>query len=188
MHGPIAFGNVDELWQAGVAFFKVFTCTTHGVPGFQTGPLLELFERTSSLGAVCLVHSESESVTSHAEVKLRREGRSDGGVIPEWRSRDAEVLAVSEVLLASRLRGASVVIADASHPEVFRMAREARGPGTSVAVETCPQYLTLFEQEAIEYGALRKFTCLWCNPACSRGLHLRRNREHGLRRAQIASA
>src|SRR5579859_2458501 len=33
----------SELWRAGVTFFKVFTCTTHGVPGHDAAALLALF-------------------------------------------------------------------------------------------------------------------------------------------------
>ena len=30
---PSQIGQLADLWRAGVTFFKVFTCTTHGVPG-----------------------------------------------------------------------------------------------------------------------------------------------------------
>ena len=40
-------GQVEELWRAGVAFIKVFTCPTHGIPGFESGPLLDLLREVA---------------------------------------------------------------------------------------------------------------------------------------------
>src|SRR5256884_7349498 len=40
---PSQVGQHRALWEAGATFFKVFTCTTHGVPGFDAANLLALF-------------------------------------------------------------------------------------------------------------------------------------------------
>jgi len=151
-------GEVAGLWRAGAAFVKAFTCTTHGVPGLSPAELLTLFEAAAAVGAVCLVHGEEESLTAAAERRLREAGREDGGVIPAWRGREAEQVAVASTALLARLAGARVVIAHASCPEVVRLAVRERRAGAAVAVETCPQYLTLMEAEALDHGAFRKFT------------------------------
>ena len=44
---PDRIDQVDGLWRAGVTFLKVFTCTTHGVPGFDAAHLLRLFRATA---------------------------------------------------------------------------------------------------------------------------------------------
>jgi dihydroorotase (multifunctional complex type) len=150
--------QVAGLWRAGAAFVKAFTCTTHGVPGLSPAELLALFEAVAAVGAVCLVHAEEESLTAAAERSLRRAGRADGGVIPAWRGREAEQVAVASTTLLARLTGARVVIAHASCPEVVRLATRERQLGAPVAVETCPQYLTLLESEVLEHGPFRKFT------------------------------
>src|SRR5207245_7330500 len=54
---PDRLDEVDAVWRAGAAFVKVFTCTTHGVPGFDAAHLRRLFERAAGCGAVCLVHA-----------------------------------------------------------------------------------------------------------------------------------
>jgi dihydroorotase len=131
---------------------KAFTCTTHGVPGHSPADLLALFQAVAAAGATCLVHCEEESLTAAAERALRASGRQDGGVIPAWRSREAELVAVATAAQLAASTGASVVVAHASNPQVPELARPA------CLVETCPQYLTLFEREAVEAGALRKFT------------------------------
>jgi dihydroorotase len=151
--------QVAALWAAGAAFLKAFTCTTHGIPGHSPADLLSLFQGAAAAGATCLVHCEEESLTAAAERDLRQAGREDGGVIPAWRSREAELVAVVGAAQLARSAGARVVVAHASQPDVVTAARP------SCRVETCPQYLTLLEKEVLEQGALRKFT----PPARARG-------------------
>jgi dihydroorotase-like cyclic amidohydrolase len=92
---PERLDEVEGVWHAGAAFVKAFTCTTHGVPGFDAARLRRLFERAAACGAVCLVHAEDESLTEAAEQELRATGRDDGGVVPAWRNREAELTALS---------------------------------------------------------------------------------------------
>ncbi len=155
---PDAVAQVAPLWRAGIAFLKVFTCTTHGIPGFDRRALLDLFQTVARVGAVCLVHSEDEALTRAAEDRLRAAGRDDPGVITEWRSREAELAALSTVAQLAGETGARVVFAHLSHAEAVDAVAHWRGRGALVTLETCPQYLTLFEDEILEHGALRKFT------------------------------
>ncbi len=152
-------GEVDaaiDAWNAGAAYLKVFTCTTHGVPGHTADAVRAVFGRGAGLGAVFLVHAEDETLTAAAERELRAAGRHDGEVIPEWRSLDAELAAVTTVARLARETGATAVIAHASCREA--VAAAGRFADTQVKVETCPQYLTLLRREALTQGALRKFT------------------------------
>jgi dihydroorotase len=149
---PGMVGEVGPLWAAGAAFFKAFTCSTHGIPAHNPADLLNLLRSAATYGATCLMHCEEESLTRAGELALRQTNRQDGGVIPGWRSREAELVAIAVTAQLARLTGARVVVAHASHPAAVDSARLA------CTVETCPQYLTLFENEAAEYGPLRKFT------------------------------
>lgn len=149
---------VPELAAAGVAFFKVFTCTTHGVPGHDAAALKEHLTQAALVDAVSLMHCEDESLTGAAEKLLREAGRVDGGLLPEWRNRDAEVVAAAVAALLVRRTGARATIAHVSHPEVAEYVAQERSRGALVAAEACPQYFLLREEEVIEHGALRKFT------------------------------
>lgn len=162
---PDRIEDVAALWQAGVAFLKVFTCTTHGVPGFDAGALLRLFRASADADAVCLVHCEDEAITEDAERRLRASGREDPRVIVEWRSREAELTALAVVAQLSRLTGARIVTAHVSHTDALDVVDRERADGAPIAVETCPQYLALFEEEIDQAGAFRKFT----PPARARG-------------------
>jgi dihydroorotase (multifunctional complex type) len=155
---PGFIDQVDALWAAGIAFFKVFTCTTHGVPGFTSDLLLELFEATGPRNIPCLIHCEDEHLTAAAERRLREANRADGGVLVEWRNRAAEQLAVADVALLATITGARAAIAHVSTPAVLDQIRAAQKHGARLVAETCPQYLALFEDEVLEHGSLRKFT------------------------------
>jgi dihydroorotase (multifunctional complex type) len=155
---PERLGQLEPLWHAGVGFFKIFTCTTHGVPGIGADRLLDVFGRLAELDARCLVHCEDELMTAAAERLLKAAGRFDPGVLPEWRSREAELVAVSHVAAAASLTGAVVRVAHASNPAVAGLVAKARAEGAALSAETCPQYLVLHEDEALTEGALHKFT------------------------------
>lgn len=150
--------DVAGLWAAGVAFFKLFTCTTHGVPGHDPAQIRAHLEAAGACGATTLMHCEDESMTAAAEAELRAAGRLDGEVIPEWRSREAELLAVSVAALLVRLTGARATVAHVSNPAVARVVARERALGALLAAETCPQYALLREQDVAEHGTLRKFT------------------------------
>lgn len=155
---PDRIEAVSDLWRAGVAFVKIFTCTTHGVPGFAPGPLRRLFRAVAGCDAICLVHCEDESITTTLEDTLRSSGREDPGVIAEWRHPDAELVAVSVVCRLAELTGASIIIAHLSSPQALGIVTDAAAAGVGVRGESCPQYLTLQADELLSEGALRKFT------------------------------
>jgi dihydroorotase (multifunctional complex type) len=155
---PGRAGDVAALWAAGVVFFKVFTCTTHGVPGHDAARLREHLAATAQAGAGSLLHCEDESLTAAAETLLRAEGRTDGGILPDWRSRDAELVAAAVAALLVRRTGARATVAHVSHPEVAGYLAAERARGAALAAEGCPQYFLLREDEVLDEGALRKFT------------------------------
>jgi len=155
---PGRAGDVPGLWQAGITFFKVFTCTTHGVPGHDAAALRAHLQATGSAGAVSLVHCEDESLTASAEALLRAEGRQDNGLLLDWRDRDAEVVAAAVTALLVRRTGARATVAHVSHPEVAELVARERAAGARLSAEGCPQYFLLREDEVHDHGSLRKFT------------------------------
>ncbi|SRR5579884_1451596 len=155
---PDQLSQTRALWEAGVTFFKVFTCTTHGVPGFDAAHLLRLFREVAEYDGLCLVHCEDESITAENERELRAAGRDDPAVIVEWRSREAELTAANTMGLLARLTGVRAIAAHVSYPAAIDVLARERALGARLALETCPQYLYLEEQEIHTHGAFRKFT------------------------------
>jgi dihydroorotase (multifunctional complex type) len=150
--------SIPALWAAGVAYFKVFTCTTHGIPAFPPEQLERLFLMTGRLGAPCLVHCEDEELTNAAEIALRQAGRADPEVILRWRTRKAERTAIKMVLALAKKTSAAVAIAHVSDPVAAGLVAAETAIGAGAVAETCPQYLVLKEEEILKEGPLRKFT------------------------------
>jgi allantoinase len=153
--------NIDELqpmWHAGAACFKVFTCNLHGVPAVLPGKMLKLFRTVASFDGLVLVHAEDEFIAAENEEDLRLAGRKDPRVVPEWRSKEAEQVAVNTVALIARISGCRTIIAHASHPEICALAGRERALGANLQVESCPHYFHLTEDEIDTWGPYHKFT------------------------------
>ena len=155
---PNGVEEIQEALQEGAAFIKVFTCTTHGVNAVENGLFFQAMKRFGPEGAVYMVHAEDESLTRVAEIELKRSGRGDGMVIPEWRNRLAEQVAVTTVAQLAQASGATVVVAHCSHPVIVDTVSYYRTRGVRIWGEGCPQYFYLREDEVQQMGALRKFT------------------------------
>lgn len=155
---PETIGHVPALWNAGALMLKAFTCTTHGVPALLNDDLLRFFRVAAAAGARALVHCEDEFITEDNEQRLRAALRADYGVIPEWRSSEAELVAVNAVSLLSRLTGAMVTVAHASQPGSIDLVQRERALGAPLSVESCPQYFYLSEHDVRVHGPVRKFT------------------------------
>jgi dihydroorotase (multifunctional complex type) len=155
---PHTIDHVPELCEAGALVFKAFTCTTHGVPALLNDDLLRFFRVAAVAGARALVHCEDEFITEDNEQLLRRALRADYGVIPEWRSSEAELAAVNTVALLCRLTGATVTVAHASQPRSIDLVQRERTLGARLRVESCPQYFYLSEDDVRTHGPTRKFT------------------------------
>ncbi len=155
---PEHMHELPALWRGGVTYFKAFTCATHGVPPIDADLLFALADEIAPLGAPCLVHCEDDLITARNERRLREAVRRDGGILPEWRSREAELLATAVVAMIARLRHARFLIAHASNADILELLARERGLGSPVLAESCPQYLHLWEEEVLTEGAFRKFT------------------------------
>jgi len=155
---PDRIDSLAETWRAGASFFKAFTCTTHGVPGLGEAELLDTFEAVASFDGICLLHCEDEELTRGAELDLRAAGRRDPGLLVEWRSREAELRAVSMAAELAVRTGVRATIAHVSSPPVADLVVAGRDRGARLFAEACPQYLVLREDEVRRDGPLRKFT------------------------------
>lgn len=153
--------NVEQLrpmWEAGSAAFKVFTCNLHGAPAILPDKMLEVFREVASFDGVCLVHAEDETITRGNEERLKAAGRVDFRVVPEWRTREAEQVAVNTTALLARITGCRVIIAHASHPDICDLVNRERARGARLWIESCPQYFYLTEDDIDAWGPFHKFT------------------------------
>jgi dihydroorotase len=155
---PEDIPGMAATWTAGVTFFKMFTCTTHGVPGLDPASVDAALRTLVGFGGRALIHCEDESLTALAEKTLRESRRVDPALLTEWRSREAELVAVAAVSVLALTSGAAVTLAHVSNPLAAGIVSMARRKGADLAAEACPQYFALNEDEVMEWGPLRKFT------------------------------
>ncbi len=150
--------DLRGMWDAGALGFKGFTCELHGAEALLAGDLAEVFEEIKSFEGVALIHAENDSILKHNERRLRESGRKDYLTVSEWRTPEAERLAVKQVIDLAEAAGACVAIAHVSLPELVPYISLAKGRGAPVYSETCPQYFTLTSEDLAERGPLNKFT------------------------------
>lgn len=155
---PEDLGNLKALWDRGVVMFKIFTCTTHGIPTLNNDELFRAFTEIASFDGRCLVHCEDDAITEGNENRLKQAGRCDHGIISEWRSEKAEEIAVANVALMARMTGVTATIAHISHSFVIDLIKREQAEGAKLYAEICPQYLFLSELDVKEQGPFAKFT------------------------------
>ncbi len=155
---PDRIDQIAGLSAEGISFFKIFTCDTHGVPGLNQESLHAALTAIAAADGRCLIHNEDEELTSEAERSLRAANRVDPALLGEWRSREAELMAVTDSSAVVLDTGAKATFAHVSTREVLDVIDAYRDLGADIVAEACPQYFALDEDEVNEHGALRKFT------------------------------
>ena len=151
-------GNLKGLWEAGALGFKGFTCELHEADALLSGDLMEILEEIRQFNGIALFHCEDDSLLKKKEEQLRRQGRKDPLSVSEWRSPEAEELAVRNLIYAAKKTGARVAVAHTSLPSLVLEQAAARAQGISLYTETCAQYLYLTEEDLKAKGPFAKFT------------------------------
>lgn len=144
---PDNIDEIEELEAVGTLAYKSFTCEVHGVPALKSADMHDLYEEIQRIGGISMVHPEDELMLNRNEERIKAEGRTDGSVIPEWRSKDAEQVAVSTTLQIAKQTGVPFWFAHLSHPELVDQVNHAKRQGVEVYAETCPQYFYLTRED-----------------------------------------
>jgi allantoinase len=147
-----------ELHDAGVFGFKCFLPPS-GVeefPHLSARQLGEALAELRSLDALTIVHAEDPAVIDAAPSPA---GRSHAAFLAS-RPREAENLAIAQVIALARSTGARVHILHLSSSDALTMIAAARRDGVRITAETCPHYLS-FTAEEVPDGATQ-FKC--CPP------------------------
>ena len=150
--------DLRGMWEVGAVGFKGFTISRPDEQVLLPGYMAEIFEELVTFNGVALIHAEEDSILKYNERKLKDAGRKDFMSVTEWRSRLAESLAVKQVVDVAEATGARVTVAHISMPSLIQYIWLARGRGARVYAETCPQYLTLHEEDLAKNGPFHKFT------------------------------
>src|SRR2546428_6813302 len=109
---------MDELWAAGAAGFKFFTCDSGSAlqPFLNPRDQRELLLRVRALDAIALVHAEDQAILDQSPSRPEASGRDGLAAFFEWRSPAAGEAAVDAVLELPLQTGARVYFAHVSLP------------------------------------------------------------------------
>jgi len=159
--GGLSLTNLKALrgmWEAGALGFKGFTCALHEADALLSGNLMEILDEIRAFDGIALFHCEDDSLLKKKEEQLRKQGRKDPLSVSEWRSPEAEELAVRNLIYAAEKTGARVAVAHTSLPSLVLEQAAARAQGVRIFTETCAQYLYLTEEDLKKQGPFAKFT------------------------------
>ena len=159
--GGLNLSNVSRLkgmWDAGAVCFKGFTCYLHGAEALLSGDLIEIMAEVKKFNGLVQLHCEDDSVLKKNEARLKAAGRKDPESVAEFRSMEAERLAVLNVIELVKMTAARVVVAHISLPDLVRSIAEARQNGAPIYSESCGQYFFLTLDDLKQNGPFNKFT------------------------------
>lgn len=155
---PDNVDEIEELESVGTLAYKSFTCEVHGVPALQSDDMARLFAEIKRVGGVSMIHPEDERMVTANENRLTAKGRRGADALFEWRTREAEQVAVATTLQIAKGTGVPLWFAHLSHPEVVDQVNRAKAQGVSVYAETCPHYLYLTPEDIREDIPYTMFT------------------------------
>ncbi len=153
-----SLAELDRVFDEGVTSYKLFTAYP-GVYYSTDAELMRVMQWASGNGSTILMHAENGSA-----IDLLREqaiARGDTGPLAHALTRPAELEgeAAHRTILLAELAGAPLYIVHISAKQVVEEIAAARGRGSHVFGETCPQYLFL-ELSMLDQGFEgAKFVC-----------------------------
>ena len=147
--------ELDGMWRAGAAAFKIFTCDTgcamKGV--IEDADLIDAMSRIARLGALACFHAENDELLVANRARLAALGRRDNAAFSDWHSETAELEAINRILFYAGRLGTRVHIVHVTSPDGLKLVERARREGVRATAETCPHYLYLSEDDIAARGA-----------------------------------
>ena len=159
---PSALGQLEQLWDAGVAGFKCFTSDS-GVqefPPLAPEQLRQAMKEIAGFSGLLVVHAEApEHLVGNAPASSKFVD------FLLTRPEHAEVEAIRAVLNGVRETGCRTHILHLSAARALDLIAAAKEEGLPVTVETCPHYLSLSAENIPD--ASPQFKC--CPPVRDTG-------------------
>lgn len=153
--------DIESTFRAGAQTYKIFTCRCSNYPMTYDGVLLKGMKTVGKLGGMVCAHAENDTLIQELVDDLQAQGKNDARAFLDSHPEYSELEAVNRfVFLASLAPECRAHICHLSIADGVKLVREAKGRGmNNLSIETCPQYLSLDEDDLIEGGAFAK-----CDP------------------------
>jgi dihydropyrimidinase len=135
-------GEMDEVVDAGITSFKVFTAYP-GVLMVDDITILRIMERAKKLGALVVAHAENGSAIEYLVRQALTAGRTTPIEHALTRPDITEAEATYRLIALAQISGIPLYIVHVTCARSLKVIMEAREAGMPVFGETCPQYLFL---------------------------------------------
>ena len=151
--------EIPRFIAEGYVSFKIYT--TFGDKYVDDAGLLRVLEKTAAHGGLVYVHCENDAAIRYFTLACIECGETGPPGHMKSRPPEAEAEAVSRVIALAEMVRAPLCIAHVTSRRALESIQTARTRGVPVFAETCPQYLTLTdEQYAVDRGfEAAKYVC-----------------------------
>jgi dihydropyrimidinase len=151
LHGRIVeatdeiLAEIKEFVDKGCPSFKMYM--TYREDGFlaDDDTMLKVFDAARDADALCLLHCESNPILEYLDRKYEEKGLRQWWVHAATKPIACEVEAANRAITFSKIVGNSILLVHTTNGEVLKLANKAQSEGSPVYIETCPHYLTMFE-------------------------------------------
>lgn len=153
---PSVIEELEKVVEEGCPSFKVFmTYRKEGVMA-EDETLLQVFEKAKELGALAMVHAESNAIAERNIEQFREQGNLSWPQFARSKPTLCEAEAVSRSVHFAKYAGNALLLVHTTCAEGLQTARQAQQEGYPIYVEACPHYLFLFDElyEDAEHGHL----------------------------------
>ena len=151
IHGKIVeapqniIDEIEQIVDYGCPSFKMFmTYRKEGVMA-EDETLIKVFKKAKELGALPMVHAESNAIAEMNNEKFAQMGDQSWKHFAEAKPVLCEAEAATRAIYFSAYVGNPLLIVHTTNGEVLEQARRAQARGQALYIETCPHYLTLFD-------------------------------------------
>ncbi len=137
--------EIEKIVDYGCPSFKLFmTYKKEGVMA-DDETLIKVFARSKECNALPMVHAECNAIAELNIEKFREEGDLSWPKFAEAKPVLCEAEAVSRAIYFTKYVGNALLIVHTTNGEALEIAKRAQEQGYPVYIETCPHYLTLFQ-------------------------------------------
>lgn len=148
--------EIPAVLEEGVTSFKMFM--TYAKLGWMTDDyqLMRVLDLLGTYGGMGMVHAENGLATDYLQDKFREQGRDPVDAFVDTRPAVLEAEAVTRAIAMAQVAGCPLYIPHVSARAARNAVALAKAQGLRVFAETCPQYLTLTNDDLVRLGPLLK--------------------------------
>jgi allantoinase len=160
LYGVLHDSNLDQvpdMIRSGAVGLKAFMGPTTGnIPPPSDATIFEALLLSSKYGFPIAFHAENASMVAYYTGLVKETGRVDAKAHCDSRPAICEVEAVNRIaFLALKSHGHGHIV-HMSTGEGVKIISDYKKMGASVTCETCPQYLSMTDQDQEKHGSLAK--------------------------------